>query len=83
MYSETAELAEFQDSNGIHAGSPKQYHINDDELSFMLEDMKARVRAIECEMERRKFRAEKIVYTFLAEKCKPINRDSYTQPEFY
>ena len=42
----------------------------------MLADMKARVEAIEYEIERRKFEPEKIVYEFIGNRFKPAHREA-------
>ena len=45
----------------------------------MLGDMKARVEAIEYEIERRKFEPEKIVYDYIYNRFKPVAREGYSQ----
>ena len=74
------EVAEVKDEQGRqHAGQPPHYNLTDDDLLFMLADMKARVEAIEYEIERRKFEPEKIVYEFIGNRFKPSVRKSYSQ----
>lgn len=73
-------ISEHTDNQGnLHAGIPASYNLSDDDLQFMLNDMKRRVDAIEYEIERRKFLPEKIVYEFIRERFKPVVRRNYSQ----
>ena len=74
------QIAEYTDDQGrLHAGQPPAYNLSDEDLLFMLGDMKARVEAIEYEIERRTFEPEKIVYEFIGNRFKPVARLTYTQ----
>ena len=74
------QIAEHTDNQGrLHAGQPPAYNLSDDDLLSMLVNMKARVEAIEYEIERRVFEPKKIVYEFIGNRFKPVARLTYTQ----
>jgi hypothetical protein len=80
LSAKTAQLAEAIDREGNHhAGIPPTYQKSEEDLRFLLADMKARVEAIEYELVRREFEPEKIVYDFFAERYAPRRREGYTQ----
>ena len=73
-------LAERVDSNGtVYAGIPSEWQRSDEDLLFLLADMKARVQAVEYEIRRRSDLAEKMVYEFLVERFKRKREQGYTQ----
>lgn len=80
LSSKTAQLAEAVDGNGnVLAGAYPTYHLNEDDLRILLNDMKARVEAIEYELARREFEPEKIVYEFFTRRYASRRREGYTQ----
>jgi hypothetical protein len=80
LSAKTVQLAEVVDDRGNHhAGVPPTYQRTEEDLRFLLADMKARVEAIEYELLRREFEPEKIVYEFLAERYTIRRREGYTQ----
>ena len=53
--------------------------MTEEDLRFLLGDMKARVEAIEYELMRREFEPEKIVYDFFISRYANRRREGYTQ----
>jgi hypothetical protein len=80
LSAKTPQLAEAIDREGNHhAGVLPTYQKSEEDLRFLLADMKARVEAIEYELVRREFEPEKIVYEFFVERYAPRRREGYTQ----
>ena len=80
LSTKTPQLAEVVDNKGIqHPGVPPSYKLKEEDLMFILADMKARVEAVEYELLRREFEPEKIVYEFFVERYAPRRREGYTQ----
>lgn len=79
--SRSTQVAEVVDLEGgrITAGVPPSYNYDDEDLQFLLADMKSRVEAIEYEIERRLFEPEKIVFEFIGKRFKPVVREGYSQ----
>ena len=76
----TAQLAETVDNHGNHhAGVAPTYQLDEEELRFILADMKARVEAIEYELLRREFEPERIVHDFFVNRYAPRRLEGYTQ----
>jgi len=65
----------------LHAGQPPHYNLSEEELRFLLADMRARVEAIEFELERRSFEPDKIVLEFIGNRFHERVRDSYSQSQ--
>jgi hypothetical protein len=75
----TVQLAEVYNQGNIHPGIPPNYNMTEEDLRFLLGDMKARVEAIEYELMRREFEPEKIVYDFFISRYANRRREGYTQ----
>jgi hypothetical protein len=79
LSAKTVQLAEVYEQGNHHAGIPPTYNLTENDLQFLLNDMNARVRAIEYEILRRQFEPEKIVYDYFITRYANRRRDGYTQ----